>query len=626
MCGILGIARFDGRVERAEIDLALSHLAHRGPDGEGMLIRDGIGIGHRRLSIIDPELGKQPMSTDDSRVSITFNGEIYNFPELRAELESRGHRFNTHSDTEVILHAYEEWGEECVRRFRGMFAFAIVDERQRRIFLARDHFGIKPLYYFHNDRCFAFASEIRALRALSDEPFDMDLQALDQYLWLQYIPAPRSIYKQVKKLLPAHRMSVSFDGEVSGPEPYWDIEFKPGATRSQTDWLAELDHVISGSVKAHLVSDVPFGAFLSGGIDSSAVVAYMAQHLDRPVRTFSIGSANPDYDETTYARFVSECWGTRHHAEIIEPDALGMLPDLVRHSGEPFGDSSIIPTFYVSKLARQHVPMVLSGDGGDELFAGYQSYHGWMQHMEPEGRRPPWKKALLPVARRLMPWRYRDIDARGRTVSDWLGFVNYLSPDMRSGLWRDEFQQLAAMPLDTFEEAYARTAGWPAINRAQYMDLKTYLPYDILTKVDIASMTNSLEVRTPLVDVHVAEFAASMPPGLNIRRSPDGTWQGKLSLKKLMEKYYPEDFVHRSKKGFAIPLDAWLYDGPALKASVRERLFEGDLSAWFNPGTIQALADQRMVGPLWLLLVLQEWLDQAKQDTSNVSSLLGELR
>jgi len=617
MCGILGTARFDGRVEQAQIDNALRLLAHRGPDGEGVLIQDGIGIGHRRLSIIDPALGKQPMASADGQVSITFNGEIYNFAELRAELEPRGHRFNTHSDTEVILHAYEEWGEECVRRFRGMFAFAIVDERQRRIFLARDHFGIKPLYYFHNGRRFAFASEIRALRALSDEPFDIDLQALDQYLWLQYIPAPRSIYKQVRKLLPAHRMYVTFDGEVSEPAPYWDMEFKPGARRSEADWLAEMDHVISESVKAHLVSDVPFGAFLSGGVDSSAVVAYMAQHLDTPVRTFSIGSANPDYDETAYARFVSERWGTQHHSEIIEPDAMDILPDLVRQSGEPFGDSSIVPTYYVSRLARQHVPMVLSGDGGDELFAGYQSYHGWMQHMEPDDRRPVWKRALMPAARRLMPWRYGDV--RGGTVSDWLGFVNYMPASMRFGLWRDEFRQLSAMPLDTFEEAYARTLNWPAINRAQYMDMKTYLPYDILTKVDVASMTNSLEARTPLVDVRVAEFAATLPPGMNIRRFPGGAWQGKLSLKKLMEKYYPEDFVYRRKKGFSIPLNTWLYDGTTLKAAVRERLFEGMLSAWFNPGVIQSLVEQQMVGPLWLLLVLQEWVDQVSLDGANAA-------
>lgn len=615
MCGILGIARFDGgAVNKAEIETALQLLAHRGPDGGGALLCGGIGIGHRRLSIIDPELGRQPMSNEDRQVSVTFNGEIYNFAELQAELKSKGYLFTTHSDTEVVLRAYEEWHDECVHHFRGMFAFAVVDQRQRRIFLARDHFGIKPLYYSHDGRRFAFASELRALSALSDEPFDVDLRAIDQYLWLQYIPAPRTVYKQVKKLLPAHRMSVSFDGKFSEPEEYWDIEFKPGARRSEADWLAELDHVISDSVKAHLVADVPFGAFLSGGVDSSAVVAYMAQHLNTPVQTFSVGSKNPEYDETTYARFVSERWGTRHHSEIIEPDALSVLPDLVRHSGEPFGDSSIIPTFYVSKAARQHVPMVLSGDGGDELFAGYQSYLGWMQHMEPEDTRPIWKQVLLPAVRRLMPWRYSTMEPRGKTVFDWLGFVNYMSTDMRSELWRDEFRPLTTMPLDRFEEFYSRTTDWPAINRAQYMDLKTYLSCDILTKVDVASMTNSLEVRTPLVDVRVAEFAATMPHALNIRRSSDGAWQGKLSLKKLMERYYPGEFVHRPKKGFSIPLHTWLYDGVELKAEVRNRLFEGNLSAWFKPRAIQSLVDKRMVGPLWLLLVLQEWIDQAELD------------
>lgn len=613
MCGIVGLLRYRRPVEKSDIFEAVNRLTHRGPDGDGLMAAGNVVIGHRRLSIIDPELGKQPMSNEDGTIWITFNGEIYNFRELKRNLESEGHTFRTHSDTEVIVHAYERWGDDCVNHFRGMFAFAIVDFSKRRIFLARDHFGIKPLFYFSDHTCFAFGSEIRALKAIPDVHLDIDLQALDQYLWLQYIPAPRSIYQQIRKLPPAHRMSITFDGKRGEPEKYWDVEFRPVSPTSEKDWLAELEHVVSESVKAHLVSDVPFGAFLSGGVDSSAVVTYMAQLLDRPVKTFSIGSRVPEFDESGYAALVAKRWGTEHHTEIIEPDALGVLPQLVLHSGEPFGDSSIIPTFYVSKLARKQVSMVLSGDGGDELFAGYQSYLDWMGHMHPHSHLPSWKRALYPLASRILPHRYPPTSRRGEYVGDWLGFVNYMSRDLRAGLWREEFKYLLSYPLDVFEKMYSRTTGWSAIQRVQYMDLKTYLPYDILSKVDIASMTNSLEVRTPLVDRRVVEFAATIPASLNMARMPDGRWQGKLLLKKLLEKYYPKDFLYRSKRGFSIPLEKWFFNESGIKDEVKGRLFAQNscLRNYFDMKGIQSLIDKRFVGPLWLLLVFDEWMGQA---------------
>jgi asparagine synthase (glutamine-hydrolysing) len=616
MCGIVGLLRFRGPIEKSEISEAVTRLAHRGPDGDGLLAAENVVIGHRRLSIIDPEMGKQPMSNDDGSIWITFNGEIYNFRELRQTLESDNHVFRTHSDTEVIIHAYEKWGDNCVNHLRGMFAFAIVDFARRRVFLARDQFGIKPLFYFWNHECFVFGSEIQALKAFPDIPLDIDLQALDQYLWLQYIPAPRSIFRQIRKLPPAHRMSITFDGTLDGPHEYWDIQFRPGSQRSEEDWLAELEHVISESVKAHLVSDVPFGAFLSGGVDSSAVVTYMAQLLDRPIKTFSIGFRASEFDESRYASLVAERWGTEHHTEILEPDALGVLPELVRHSGEPFGDSSIIPMFYVSKLAREHVPMVLSGDGSDELFAGYQSYLEWMGHLYPQSRLPSWKRRLYPLASRILPRRYPPISPRRDHVDNWLSLVNYMSRDLRAGLWREEFKHVLSCPLDVFETMYSRTSHCSDIQKVQYMDLKTYLPYDILSKVDIASMANSLEVRTPFVDKRVVEFAATIPASLNMALGSDGRWQGKLLLKKMLEKYYPKAFLYRRKQGFSIPLETWFFNESGIKGDVKERLFSQNsgLRTYFDTKGIQALIDNRFVGPLWLLLVLDEWMDQSRRD------------
>lgn len=616
MCGIVGILRFRGPIERSEISEAVNRLAHRGPDGDGLLAAENVVIGHRRLSIIDPEMGKQPMSNDDGSIWITFNGEIYNFRELRQTLESDNHVFRTHSDTEVILHAYDEWGDDCVNHLRGMFAFAIVDFARRRVFLARDQFGIKPLFYFGNHECFIFGSEIQALKAFPDVPLDIDLQALDQYLWLQYIPAPRSIFRQIRKLPPAHRMSITFDGTLDEPSEYWDVQFRPVSQRSEKDWLAELEHVISESVKAHLVSDVPFGAFLSGGVDSSAVVTYMAQLLDRPIKTFSIGFRASEFDESCYASLVAKRWGTEHYTEILEPDALGVLPELVHHSGEPFGDSSIIPMFYISKLAREYVPMVLSGDGSDELFAGYQSYLDWMGHLYPYSRLPVWKQRLYPLASHVFPRRYPPISRGREHVDNWLSLVNYMSHDLRAGLWREEFKQVLSYPLDVFKTMYARTSHCSDIQKVQYMDVKTYLPYDILSKVDIASMANSLEVRTPFVDKKVVEFAATIPSSLNMALGADRRWQGKLLLKKLLEKYYPKTFLYRRKQGFSIPLEKWFFNESEIRSEVKERLFSQHscLRTYFDMKGIQTLIDKRFVGPLWLLLVLDEWMEQFNRE------------
>ena len=617
MCGICGIIRFGESVEKAELERMTRVLAHRGPDGDGLLCEGQVGIGHRRLSIIDLHTGRQPMTNEDGTVWITYNGELYNFPELQVELTTKGHHFTTHSDTEVIIHAYEEWGDSCVDHFRGMFAFAIVDNRRQRVFLARDHLGIKPLVYYSDGKCFAFASEIQALRKVRGAVFDLDLMGMDHYLRLQYIPAPQTIFRNVKKLPPAHRMSVTFDCIVSPPEEYWTVQFAPCQVKSEKEWMEELDFVLRDSVRKHLLSDVPFGAFLSGGVDSSAIVAYMSQILPDPVRTYSIGFAEDEFNELAYAEVAAKRWGTIHHAEIVKTEALEILPDLVRHYGEPFGDSSAIPTYYVCKLSRSHVKMVLSGDGADEMFAGYGRYIRWMRQLN--GGWPLWKRMLYPAASALLPHKY---PPQSSPLDLWLSYVSYLATDQRMRLWRPEYRSFIARDVDLFSREFDRTASFSNAHKVQYLDIKTYLPYDILTKVDVVSMMNGLEVRTPFVDKNVAEFVATMPEKFNIRRNPAGEWQGKILLKSLMEKYYSRDFLHREKMGFALPIKKWFSGGGDLHGHVSQRLLGHDsrVLEFFQPQPIKDLLDSNAFGPLWLLLFLDEWLRQNADSGSFLDS------
>ncbi len=610
MCGIAGILNTNGApVSRDVLSAMTTTLAHRGPDGFGLELRDSVGLGHRRLAIIDLAGGQQPLSNEDGQVWITFNGEIYNYRELRAELESKGHSFRTHSDTETIVHAYEEWGDSCVERLRGMFAFAIMDWRRRRLFLARDQLGIKPLYYFQNTRCFAFASELQALRHVPGFPAELDLQAIDEYLWLQYIPAPRTAFRGVKKLSTGQRLSISFDGQLAGPEEYWRLDFAAKQHRTEAEWIEALEATLRDSVRAHLVSDVPFGAFLSGGVDSSAVVAYMAQILEQPVRTFSIGFDEVEFNELEYAAKAAQRWGTEHHVELVKPDALAILPRLVRHYGEPFGDSSAVPTYYVCQMARRFVPMVLSGDGGDEAFGGYDSYRAWLGWLNYDGVSLPRQ-----ILHRLKQAAHMNFQPRRPTLAAWLEFMYYLNVPQRQSLWRREYQSFCPSPLEQFEREFARAKRYTDGNKAQSLDFKTYLPNDILTKVDVASMMHGLEVRTPLVDVRVAEFAATIPESFCLARDDQGEWEGKRLLKQAMQKYYPPEFLRRPKKGFAVPLTKWFApDGP-LRGEIQERLTGGHspLHELFEPAGISALLQANASGPLWLLLFLDEWLRQNK--------------
>lgn len=561
-------------------------LRHRGPDGEGVWLRGGVALGNRRLAIIDPETGKQPMGNEDGTIWVSFNGEVYNFRELRDILLQKGHIFRTQSDTEVIVHAYEEWGKKCVERFRGMFAFCIADTRKQCLFLARDPFGIKPLVYFQWGGCFACASELQALKVLEEFPLALDIPALDQYLWLQYIPAPQTIFKRVKKLPPAHRMTVGFDGVVEGPERYWDAQFLPDQDRSEEGWLQELDAVLRDSVRAHLIADVPFGAFLSGGVDSSTVVRYMREALQQPVKTFTIGFDEEEYSEHTFAAQAAQCMQTEHFVDTVRPDILEMLPELVRHYGEPFGDSSALPTFAVAKLAREHVPMVLSGDGGDEALGGYQAYIHWMERPDLQ------------------------------TVDRWISLMQYLPRDWRMRLWREEYRHVVQERHEIFTQGFQRTKGLSPLHRVQDIDRRTYLPFAILTKVDIASMMHGLEVRTPLLDVRVWDVVSRIPEGMNMREVVKGKWEGKLLLKKLLERWYTSDLVRRRKTGFGVPLARWFAEGGAYRRQLEERLLDpsSPLTEYFDMSVVRELLLKNFTGPLWLLLFLDEWLRQYQGD------------
>lgn len=608
MCGICGILDTNGSpIEEAVLRSMTAAISHRGPDGEGIYLRGPVGLGHRRLAIIDPECGAQPMGNEDQSVWITYNGEIYNFKEIRGELQNRGHVFRTQSDTEMVVHAYEEWGKDCLKRFRGMFAFAIADFRRQELFLARDPLGIKPLFYFFEKNIFMFASELQAMRAVPGTEWKTDLQAVDQYLYLQYIPAPRTVFRQACKLRPGHFLSVPFSGPPAAPERYWRLHFKP-QVRMEADLLAELDHTLRQSVNLHLVSDVPFGAFLSGGIDSSAVVGYMAQILDRPVKTFSIGFEESELNELPYARQAATRWKTEHHEEIVRADGLAILPELVKHYGEPFGDASAIPTYYVSRMASKHVPMVLSGDGGDEAFGGYNTYRQWLRWLAKTGM-PWWKKRLFPIASTLFPRRW---PKREPLLKNWLDFMQYIGPDWRRRLWRREFRSVSDLPMETMTEAFAETPGYDPLQTVQYMDMMTYMPYAILTKVDVASMMNSLEVRTPIVDIRVMEFAATIPSSDKMASTGPGQLEGKLIFKKLLRKYFPESFLQRPKQGFGIPMHHWFGSGGKVFDSVRERLLNSSspLHEWFEPKVLAALINNDRVAAIWLLLFLDEWLCQ----------------
>jgi asparagine synthase (glutamine-hydrolysing) len=623
MCGIAGIVRFDGRQpDGDELARMTQALAHRGPDGHGTLLRDGVGLGHRRLSIIDLELGRQPMANEDQSVWVTFNGEIYNFRELKRELVSCGHTFRTDCDTEVIVHGYEQWGAACVERFRGMFAFAAVDFGRHTVLLARDHFGIKPLYYRLTDEYLAFASELGALRQTNHAPLRGSLTAIELFFRYQYIPTPHTIYRDVFKLPPASRIELNLDranlrAQVR-PQRYWNLAFGEGPAQSEAEWLDRVDSLVGEAVRESLVADVPFGVFLSGGVDSTLVAQKMRDVLGGEVKAFTIGFDEETYSEIPYAQQAARQIGLQWEHEIVRPDALAVLPELLQHYGEPYGDSSAIPTWYVCRLARQHVPMVLSGDGGDEAFGGYGSYRGWMETLESEtlrrADRPAWKKGMLGLLGML---GYDHDRAVTYSLERWLQHIGYIDRSWRQRLWRQDLRGLVDAPCELFAAAAAEAPRCDPLSFVQYLDFQTYLPCDILTKVDVASMYHALEVRPSLLDVRLVELAAQMPVGLRMHRNGSPNLVPKYALKAALERHFSPAFVHRRKQGFAIPRDRWFLPGQPTRRRLEEIIREpgSRLGELLDREGMEALLASHSEssdasGSLWLLLVLGLWLEQ----------------
>ncbi|MCP4129123.1 MAG: amidotransferase 1, exosortase A system-associated, partial [Gammaproteobacteria bacterium] len=552
---------------------------HRGPDEGGMHLEPGLGFGHRRLSIIDLSAGQQPLFNEDNSVVVTYNGEIYNFQELSSELTQLGHRFRTHCDTEVIVHAWEEWGEGCVDRFRGMFAFAVWDRNQETLFLARDRMGIKPLYYsVLADGSLVFGSELKSLKVHPDLPRQIDPTAVEEYFAFGYVPEPKSIYQGVYKLGPGYRLKVRRGDQRIRPEQYWDVSFQPNTSLSEADAGAELVQRLEDAVRMRMISEVPLGAFLSGGVDSSAVVAAMAGVSNDPVNTCSISFGDPEFNESQYAAMVAERYHTAHRVEQVDPDDFTLLDRLADLYDEPYADSSALPTYRVCELAKRQVTVVLSGDGGDENLAGYRRYR-WhtyeekMRSMLPAAIRQP----LFGFMGRVYPkadWAPKifraktTFEAMARdNLQGYLHSVSIFSNAMRSELFSDELKSdlQGHQAIEVFQRHARQAPTDHPLSLVQYLDMKTYLPGDILTKVDRASMAHSLEVRVPILDHQLVDWISGLSPGLKMRGR-----EGKYIFKKSLQAQLPDAILYRQKMGFSIPLASW-FRGP-LQDRVRQGL------------------------------------------------------
>jgi asparagine synthase (glutamine-hydrolysing) len=584
-------------------------LAHRGPDGRGFFFDRGVALGHRRLSIIDLAGGDQPIYNEDRSVAIVFNGEIYNYKELRSELLSRGHRFATHSDTEVIVHLYEEMGPECVQPLNGMFAFAIWDRRARRLMAARDRLGEKPFYYTQQQGRFLFASELKSLRTAPGVSASVSLPALDKFMTYGYIPAPDTIFEGVHKLPAAHRL-VWEKGRVR-TERYWKVNFENGRRLTEEDYVAELRRRLEESVRLRLRSDVPLGAFLSGGIDSSAIVALASLHCGRRLQTFSVGFTASDFDESPYARLVAEQYHTDHHEIVVSDLDFGIFPDLVAHFDEPFGDPSALPTYYITREARRVVTVCLSGDGGDEVFAGYGQYAACRQERWVDWLPSDLRQRLFGCLSAVWPdcaygkgWLARS--AASGAVR-YIHHVGVFNQQERARLFQPELVRYAADDGTGLEEFFSDARRHPVLAR-QHADQMTYLPEDVLVKVDRMSMKHALEVRVPLLDPRVVEWANAMPPEMKVR----GNIQ-KYIFKKMLADLLPEEILSRPKHGFGVPIKHWFRDN--LDGFARDLLLSPSSRChrFFRPERIQQVLDNHgrrcrdLSVKVWTLLWFEQW-------------------
>ncbi|MCA8935181.1 MAG: asparagine synthase (glutamine-hydrolyzing) [Planctomycetes bacterium] len=618
MCGIAGILRFDGQaVDPSQIQSMLDAIAHRGPDGEGKIVEKTYGLGHRRLAIIDVGGGAQPMVTPDGTALITFNGEIYNFRELRAELEQAGVEFRTQSDTEVILQAWRAWGVDCLLRFRGMFAFCLVDVERGKYLLARDHFGIKPLLYSVRKEFLAFGSEFAALHRVAELKLTGSLQSMEYFLRFQYIPAPDTIYNEIRKLPQGHYLTGDLGKAPSAPVAYWKTDFVPEVGRTSEEWLERLDATLNGSVRAHLIADVPVGAFLSGGVDSTAVVSAMSKIADG-FRAFSIGFEDERYSELSYAQEAADKLGVPLRTEVVRDDGWDDFPKLVAHYGEPFGDTSMIPTWRLAALARSEVTVAVSGDGGDEGFGGYGTY-GIYQDVPKV--KEYWRRLRRRFSKTELQAFFWAIGRRwfGRNqplLAPWVDTALYTSRDRRAKLWRPEYQHLMDVRNTAFLEADREASRCDLVAYAQSMDFRTSLPGIMLNKVDIAAMYHGLEVRTPLLDVEVMKVAMALPAEMRYRTG-EGGFVGKAILKDWLSKRLSSEFVHRPKQGFGAPRRVWFEAGRPGREFYESTIsrMSAKLADWFRPEAIREMSEQhgekrdRSSG-MWLMLVLGLWLEQ----------------
>ncbi len=617
MCGIAGVvsATRESNITEALVRHMCNQIVYRGPDDEGIYVADGAGLGMRRLSIIDLSGGHQPVFNEDRSAWIVYNGEVYNFPELRPELESRGHRFYTKTDTEVIIHLYEEMGADCVTKLRGMFGLAIYDKTKRKLILARDRLGKKPLHYaLHNGNLY-FGSEIKSILAVAPELAEVNSQGLLEYLYYGYVPEPITAFTGIHKLPAGHLLEFE-NGEIRIRQ-YWDLpEYNTHSPKSEEECLEELERRLFEATKIRLISDVPLGAFLSGGTDSSVVVALMARASSGPVKTFSIGFKNDDFNEADYARIVAKKFGTEHHEMILEPDVVATVEHLTSSLEEPFGDSSMLPTYYVSQMARQHVTVALSGDGGDEMFAGYDRYriHAGRQIFEkiPVWARKFYRDHVFPrlpnslQGRKLsynitLPWQERYVDG--------LSFLPAFERD--TPLLSDDFRAILARSDDPGNVLRRRFAAAPAndpVSEILYVDTKTYMVDDILAKVDRMSMLNSLEVRVPILDHVFVEWVTGLAPEWKLRGR-----EQKYILRKLAERVgVPREVLYRQKQGFSLPLVHWMRNElkDMLMVLVEPRTLE---RGYFQASGVRKLMDDHllrgktMTGRLWRLLMFELW-------------------
>ena len=660
MCGIVGIYNRDGHGVDASLLIRMTRLlSYRGPDEEGYFLNSEaqvaledlkryteaelqerrhaglirvqgaplrgwvqggghVGLGHRRLSIIDLSTGQQPLSNEDGTIWIVLNGEIYNFQELKTILEDKGHRFETNSDTETIIHAYEEWGEDCVNHLRGMFAYALWDENKQQLVLARDRVGKKPLYYAADESFFLFASEIKSILTDPRVGRDIDLTAFSDYVSLLYVPAPKTIFSSIRKLPAAHYAVVTRD--ALRIEQYWDLAFFPGNDHSEQQMQDELLGILEEATRLRMISDVPLGAFLSGGIDSSSIVALMAGLSQQSVLTNAISFSVDQYNEAEYAAQVAELFGTDHHEFQVTPDAMPVIQKLAWHYDEPFADSSAVPTYYVSRMARENVTVSLSGDGGDENFAGYRRYYFDMRENMVRNMVPgPFQQSVFGMIGNLYPKAdFLPQIFRGKAflsnvardpVEAYFFSVGAINDSMKQGLLHRDINHALKgyRTSDLFRRIYDQAPARDHLSRIQYLDIKTYLCDDILTKVDRASMANSLEVRSPILDHKFMEYAATIPSRLKLKGK-----DGKHVLKKVMGRYLPRDILYRKKMGFGVPVAEWLRKD--IREEAKTLILDSEpVKEYFNYDRVERMWNEHQSGLrnytalLWMIMSFTMW-------------------